>query len=171
VPVPPEVPWWTTVLEGVGGALLVIFTLGATIPSDSPVPKPLPPPQPQPQPVPSPQPAPREGEPSCSTTFPNLHECWQLEVDFDYEAAGVTQDQARDVMLSLLKRANPKAKLEAYNNAVTTKGPCIGEGLHTNVRDTNVPPPDNYFGSIVCCPCCADELTGPVLEARCGFIP
>jgi hypothetical protein len=50
VPAPPPpvpTPWWAPLLEGLGGALLVILSLGMLFPSDSPVPRAQPQPQPR----------------------------------------------------------------------------------------------------------------------------
>ncbi|MCA2218026.1 eCIS core domain-containing protein [Jidongwangia harbinensis] len=101
------------------------------------------------------------------------HECWELDA---YPYAGRDLESASAQALRQLQAANPKANLDAYKEEVTDRGPCPGKGSHTNVRDLNgvvvrdPDAPDNYFGSIVCCPCCVDEPTGPIIEARCGLI-
>jgi hypothetical protein len=103
------------------------------------------------------------------------HECWELD-NYPYE--GRDLESARQRALRQLQDLNPDARLDPYKEAVTTEGPCPGKGSHTNVRDLNrtvvrdpsSPGSDYYFGSIVCCPCCLDEPTGPVLEARCGLV-
>jgi hypothetical protein len=101
------------------------------------------------------------------------HECWELD-EYPYE--GPDLESARQRALKELGDLNKEADLDAYKEEVTTRGPCRGKGSHTNVRDRNgkvVRDPngsDNYFGSIVCCPCCVEEPSGPAIEARCGLV-
>lgn len=128
---------------------------------------------PEPRIAPQPQPQPRsQREEDCRHTYPEVDECWLLELEHNYEYADHDLKSARETAFESLQRSNRSAQLEAFNiDRESTDGPCPGQGTHTNVRDLNSLGGDNYFGSIVCCPCCIDEPTGPELEARCGFVP
>ena len=148
------------------------------VPLPTPVPVPRPVPLPTPVPVPRPAPElprpPKEKEDSndCRHIYPNIDECWWLEITHNYEYADRDLKSARETAFASLKRENRSAQLESFNvDRTSEEGPCSDLGTHTNVRDLNRPAEDNYFGSIVCCPCCLDEETGPELEARCGFVP
>jgi hypothetical protein len=103
-----------------------------------------------------------EPVPDCSSAYPHLRVCSQLPHRYMYGS--------KDEALSALKREVGNASLRTQAESTTTSGPCPGVGLHYNVRQARSG--QDYPASIVCCPCCDDDLLGaPTQDLMCGIVP
>jgi hypothetical protein len=100
--------------------------------------------------------------PECSSVYPNLRVCSQLPHRYMY---GSQQEALAD-----LKSETSNAGLRIQTPRPATGGPCPGVGQHYNVREARSS--RDYPASIVCCPCCDDDLLGAPTEDRlCGIVP
>jgi len=100
---------------------------------------------------------PRTAEETCETAFPNVRECWTLPDEYVFPGASAA--------LESMKLATGDDSLALHNPSPTTSGPCPGQGTHYNVRSGS-----SRAGSITCCPCCSDDLIGPVITEKCRIV-
>ena len=94
---------------------------------------------------------------TCATAFPEIPICDSLPSGYTFSS--VTQ------ALNALKQALGKSNLSLRSPAPATSGPCPGIGTHIGVKDGGT-----YVASIVCCPCCMDTPSGPVMSTRCRIV-
>ena len=112
------------------------------------------------QPRVDPVPIPKEQEDtrrhSCATEHPEIILCAALPPFYTYSSL-----QAAFRFL----RARSRETLRLEKTRPAERGPCPATGNHTAVRAGGA-----YIASIVCCPCCTDTASGPVLSTKCGIV-
>jgi hypothetical protein len=119
---------------------------------------------------------------TCATLYPTMLLCADPKLA-GYRDLGINLDQARGATFGRVKIKlwdTPQHTLDRsptlLDDPKTEKGPCVGQGTHSIVKDKNLqrrgrPGETVTYGSIVCCPCCTDVQGAPVTSARCAFIP
>jgi hypothetical protein len=140
VPPPAAVPWWLELLEGIGGAVLLILTLGALLPGDTPLPQAQPQPQPQPD-------DPRR---KCLETHPNAIICDEF---IDRDEVVVRFLMSQGVSFDSLGDCSRFSSFGA--GTIDACGGAPGEDWHCSVKGTS------DVVSVFGCLCCnADGSTG-----------
>jgi hypothetical protein len=104
-----------------------------------------------------PRATPRDERRSCATQHPGVRLCDSLPGGYTFSSP--------QAALAELKRRTGNQNLSLRNPSPSTSGPCPGTGMHYNVRSGST-----QIASIVCCPCCIDTPTGPVLANRCRIV-
>jgi hypothetical protein len=94
---------------------------------------------------------------TCATEMPDIPVCRELPDGYSFHSV-------RQALESMKQKLDLK-DLSLHNKETTLSGPCPRIGEHYNVRASG-----ERAGSIVCCPCCAENEPSPLLWKKCRIV-
>jgi hypothetical protein len=94
---------------------------------------------------------------TCAMEMPDIPVCRELPDGYSFHSA-------RQALEAMKQKLDAK-DLSLHNKETTLSGPCPRIGEHYNVRRSG-----ERAGSIVCCPCCAENDPNPLLWKKCRIV-